>query len=296
MEVTQPQKLMMDPLILGDNPFFGVNHRSERDAAFKAQRFKVIGNLLHAFRVAKESGAGGVMLSPHTPIHKVVQAVQEDPELTDFNIYPHIPYLMKYVQSVTQKGVLYTLSDVLKSSGPWMALNQLILGSSRILQRDTYRLIQTIVDFEMRPFHGASTPAIFLHNGLVDLMLGLDLKNVAKFYDEYVRSKYGARPGYGTLNLPRLVRFLKDAGVHDPLIMAPFNAIGFHMNPSQKECEAQVRSGGFTLLAMHTLASGAVKPREAFQYLRRFPNIRHTVVGASSDDHIRESFGLLKTS
>ena len=137
-------------------------------------------------------------------------------------------------------------------------------------------------------------PAIFLHNGLTDLALGLGMTEVFHFWNDLIRSKYGAEPGFGTLNLPGLAAALDRAGLRDPLIMAPFNVAGFHMNPSQAACESSAASGAFTLLAMNVLVSGAAAPEAAFEYLARHPRVRNAVIGASTEEHLAQNAGLLK--
>ena len=43
-------------------------------------------------------------------------------------------------------------------------------------------------------------------------------------------------------------------------------------------------------MAMGTLASGFLVPAEAFAYTAKFPAVKSVVIGASSEEHLRESF------
>jgi len=83
-------------------------------------------------------------------------------------------------------------------------------------------------------------------------------------------------------------------GINNPLIMAPFNKKGFQMNPSREASEAALEKFPTRLIAMTTLACGALKPTEAYEYLGRLKQISSVVVGASSQGHIRESFEAVK--
>ena len=154
-------------------------------------------------------------------------------------------------------------------------------------------MLRTAVDLELARYRGNPLGAVFLHNGLVDLALGQGWTDVLVYWDQIIRRHYGVRPGFGTLNLPVLVHALRDAGIEDPLIMAPFNLAGCHMNPSREASEAVVNEGGFTLLAMNVLVSGAADPSEAFRYLGRFPNVRHVVLGTTNEQHMIENRALL---
>ncbi len=284
---------MIDPLILGDNAFFGVNHRSQADGAQKAVMLQDPKNVIRLLRAAKASGAGGVMLSSHERSPGIVKEMLKDPSLrNDFAVYPNIPYLLKYVSQVTRHGMAGTLLRVLAGQSGLATLRHMTLGSLGLMQKDFYQWIRIGVDVEMNLYKGARVPAIFLHNGIVDLLLGLELKDPLLFYDAYIRERYGAEPGYGTLNLAKLAGFLVKIGLKDPLVMAPFNASGFHMNPSPRVSEEAAKAGGFTLLAMNVLSSGSGDPKKAFEYLSHFPKIQHVIIGASTEEHIAESFRL----
>ena len=51
----------------------------------------------------------------------------------------------------------------------------------------------------------------------------------------------------------------------------------------------------YQLMAMSTLASGAILPKEAFDFINN-QNIQSVVFGASSKDHIEHTVSLLKTN
>jgi hypothetical protein len=45
---------------------------------------------------------------------------------------------------------------------------------------------------------------------------------------------------------------------------------------------------------MQVLAAGALRPKEAIEYLSRFPNIEAVLFGASSKSHIQETKALIE--
>lgn len=285
---------MIDAFILGDNAFFGVNHRSRREGDDRARQFADPSRVAEICAAARRHGAGGVMLSSHDRTRSILDAIRQNPGLKDFNVYPNVPYLMKYVQRSTQSGVSGLLLEIF-SGGAWhRQAVTLSRGAIAYLKKDFRSMLAAAVELELAPYRRHPMPAVFLHNGLTDLALGLGWTEVFAFWDELIRRRYRAVPAFGTLNLPLLATALKRAGLSNPLIMAPFNTTGFHMNPSQAACEAAVQEGGFTLVAMNVLVSGAARPVDAFGYLGQFPSIRHAVVGASSEKHLAENATLLK--
>jgi hypothetical protein len=57
--------LMLDPIILGHNPFFGVDHRSQERGNEKASRFEDTQRIVEMFHFCHEQGLRGVMKSTH---------------------------------------------------------------------------------------------------------------------------------------------------------------------------------------------------------------------------------------
>ena len=61
------------------------------------------------------------------------------------------------------------------------------------------------------------------------------------------------------------------------------------MNPDKTSYEESIRTKPFRPMAMSILASGAVPPKEAVEYVASQKNIRSIVFGASSKAHIKET-------
>jgi hypothetical protein len=167
-------------------------------------------------------------------------------------------------------------------------------GGLGLLKKDPIAILKGLIDVELLPFKGLNVAAVFLHNVLTDLALGLRADKVFEVFNDHISSKYGVEPGYCTLNLASLINRLEKVGISNPLVMAPFNKKGFQMNPSREASEAAMEKSTIRLIAMTTLASGALRPSEAYEYLGQWKQIRSVVVGSSSQDHIRESFASIK--
>jgi len=108
-----------------------------------------------------------------------------------------------------------------------------------------------------------------------------------------VRVKYGAEPGYITMNLPRLLNVLDELGIENPVVCANINKIGFRMCGGTELYEKTIANRRFRLVAMSVLASGAIAPRDAIEYVCRQPKVESIVFGASSRANIRQTKSLI---
>jgi hypothetical protein len=128
---------------------------------------------------------------------------------------------------------------------------------------------------------------------LTDLLLALGLRPVFEFYIEEIARSHGSQGAFATKNLPMLLERFAEWGLPKPVVMTHFNKVGYHMNPSVAACEEAARKHPVDIMAMGTLASGFLKPREAYEYLASVPNIKSVVVGVSSEAHIAETFSAI---
>ena len=151
------------------------------------------------------------------------------------------------------------------------------------------RVATLLVDAEMRMFHGLSTPVIFLQNVVVDLLLGLGFDAAFGIFAEHVRSRYGAAPGFITMNLPAMAETLVRLGIDDSVVCFNLNKIGFRMSGSFDTYADVIREARFKPMAMSVLASGAIPPREAIEWVCAQPGLESIVFGASSRTSIRST-------
>lgn len=284
----------LDRIILGDNQFFGINHMSESKAQEQAERFQDIDAILGVVDTAWESGVRAFMFTTHDKVadlcdHFRAQAAR----YSDLRLYPALPYAHKYANAVNEKGMMGALNDILFARGPAdQALALLLRGGRSILSRDMMAVMRLLVDVEMRMFQGLPVRAVFLQNIVTDLLLGLRARAVVMEFADHVRSAYGVDPGFITMNLPRLVDFLLDCGIRNPIVCSAINQIGYFMHPDRTTCEQVIRTQPFRPMAMSILASGAVSARDAVAYIAGL-GVQSVVFGASSRHHIQETVALL---
>lgn len=281
----------MDKVLFGDNQFFAVNHLSDEKSRAQAIRFKDDSAIIRVLDQAIEEGISTFMCTTHDRIANICEYMRNNPDkYRGFKIYPGMPYAHKYANAVTELGIIGTIKQYV----PGNIFSTFAKGGMAYLSKDFLKLMEILIDAEMKMFKGISTPVIFIQNVIVDMILGLKAYDAFKAFDEYIRKKYNAEPGYITMNMPALLDALNSIGITNPIICTSINKIGFRMSGGREIYEKYLREKEFRPIAMQVLAAGALKPREAIEYLGNFPKIESVVFGASSKGHIRETKELIE--
>jgi hypothetical protein len=188
------------------------------------------------------------------------------------------------------------LKDLLSQAGAGKSLSMMMTGLSSLVGGNLYKTIKILIDIEMLPFKNHKLGAIFMHDVLVDLAMGLGCDEAYDVFRDHIEKKYKVPAGLITKNVPMLVDRLEGRGWDEFLIMAAFNKTGFYINPSLEETEKALQNPGLNFIPMSTLAAGAVPPKEAFEYIGQFPEIKSVVVGMSKKSHIDQTVDLINAN
>ncbi|WP_203525711.1 hypothetical protein [Crenobacter caeni] len=282
----------MDRLLFGDNQFFGINHMSEEKARAQSMRFQEISAVIDVLDCAFDQGIRTFMCTTHDRIAQVAGHMRANPSrYASYQFYPCMPYAHKYANAVTEDGMVGAIRRFLPSEG---LLNAALRGGKSLATKDIEGITTLLIDSEMKMFEGLNTPVVFLQNVVVDLLLGLGFKDAFRVFSQHVRKRYGAEPGFITMNLPALLPVLREAGVENPIVCSNINKIGFRMCGGVDEYERLLRGGGFRAVAMSVFASGAIPAEEAIRWLGQLPNVESMVFGASSATNIRSTRDLVE--
>jgi hypothetical protein len=281
----------MERVLLGDNQFFGVNHLSEEKAHAQAMKFQNIDAIIDVVNMAYDEGIKVLMCTTHDRIADICDHIRANPgRYRDFQFYPCMPYAHKYANAVTEFGIFGALKSFLPNEG---AMGALVGGFVSVARKDVEGMATMLIDAEMKMFHDLRTPVIFLQNVVTDLILGLGMKDVFRMFADHIRNRYGAEPGFITMNAPLLLDALEDVGIDNPIVCANINKIGFRMCGGIEEYERVIATRRFRPVAMSVLASGAIPPDEAIDYICSQPKIEAIVFGASSRSNIRQTKSLI---
>jgi len=230
----------MNRILFGDNQFFGVNHVSDEKARQQSMRFKDDFSILNTINYAITEGCNTFMCTTHDRMLNIANLIRNDSEkYDDFDIYPCLPYAHKYANAVTELGIMGTIKQYV----PGNFIGSLFKGGYALVSKDHVKMMELMIDAELKMFRGLSTPVIFLQNVITDLLLGLGMKDLLKAFDDYIRKKYGAEPGYITMNMPKLVDVLASQGIHRPIVCSSINHEGFRMSGGIDLYEKTLKSG-----------------------------------------------------
>lgn len=287
----------IDKIVYGDNQFFGINHRSQDKSEELARKFSDINNIMAVYDTAIECGVRAIMLNSNNRAKEIVERFRENPsKYSDISWYPSIPYPHKYANMVTEKGIFPTINEVLfNNNSASGVIGTLFKGGQALVTKDLMKMMEMLIDVEYRIFKGLNVKVLFLQNVITDLLLGYNIKELFLRYCDFIRKKYGVLPGFITLNMPYLRTKLIEWGIEEVVICSSINKTGYNMCPSKQEYERVIAENDpskYQLMAMSTLASGAIPPVEAYEYINSL-NIQSVVFGASSKKNIENTLSLI---
>ncbi len=284
----------IDKILLGHNPLFGVDHLSQEQGNIKDRKFGDSEALAEILRYAHSKGIKAMMMSTHPRAEVVLDIIANDPILkNDFRVYPLLPYIIKYVRQSNEKGMFNVLKELLVKAGSGKTISMIKIGIQSLLRRDLYKTIKILIDLEMLSFQGHQLGAIFMHDALVDLALGMGCDEAFDIFREHIEQNYKVPAGLITKNPSHLHQCLSNRGWKDCLIMAAFNKTGFYTNPSLIDTIETIKKPGVNFIPMSILAAGALPPDEAIEFISQFPQIKSAVVGMSKKNHIDQTVQLI---
>ncbi len=281
----------MDKVLFGDNQFFGVNHMSEEKSRAQSMRFRDTQAMIDVLDIAYQQGIKTFMCTTHDRTSEICDYFRANADrYPDYQFYPGMPYAHKYANAVTDEGILGAIKKFLPNDG---LIDAVMRGGSSVAKKEIDGIATLLIDAEMKMFEGLSTPVIFLQNVVTDFLLGLGMKDAFRIFADHIKQKYNAEPGFITMNMPKLLDVLEEVGVENPIVCANINQLGFRMCGGIEQYTQTLQQRQFRPIAMSVLASGAIPPREAIEYVANLPNIQSIVFGASSRGNICQTKALI---
>lgn len=282
----------MHRVLFGDNQFFGINHMSDEKSRAQSVQFRDIESIIKVIDIAYDSGIKVFMCTTHDRVSEICDHVRANPaRYASFEFYPCMPYAHKYANAATEHGIVGSLRKFMPDEGIFRTV---LKGGMSIAKKDMEGIAQILIDAEMKMFAGLKTPAIFLQNVVTDFLLGLGFNEAFRIFADHVTAKYGAEPGFITMNAPRLLPVLEQVGIRNPIICANYNKIGFRMSGGKEAYDKMLAEGRCRFIAMSVLASGSISPAEAIQYVCDNDHVESILFGASSRNNILQTKKLIE--
>ena len=288
-------------LLVGDNPFHGISHLSQEQARTRGNNMTYPEYAANLVATSLENDATGFMFSVSETTLSILERLNEKEVDKKPGLYALVPYAFEYVRLATQIGIPGLAKKFVKQitfSGNVKAIGS---GLKGVLRMDPEALLKTYLRYEISRIKSAAgkqanIESLMLHEVITDMGVALNLDSLIKSYVEFML-KLGIKPGFNTRNFAFLVKRLDewDINAHDVVIAAPFNKVGFQMDPSKAECEKALATlDDGNVIAISILAAGYLKPPEAIKYIQGLPNIMGVAAGVSKEQHAQETFRLFK--
>jgi hypothetical protein len=289
-------------LLVGDNPFHGISHLSQDRARLRGNTATFADNAANLVLTALDNGADGFMFSVSDETLSILRIISELGGSRQLRLYALVPYAYEYVRLAAQlggfSGLAKKFAKQIVMSGNVRAI---AAGLKGLIRADLASLMKTYLIYEISRVKSSASKqgileSVLLHEVVTDMALALELDWLFKSYIDFL-SKLKIKPGFETRNFAYLVSKFRewDLDLSQVILAAPFNKIGFQMNPSREECEkASASLPRPNVIAMSLLAAGYLKPQEAIEYLHKVPNLSAAVVGVSKLQQAEETFRLLK--
>jgi len=289
-------------LLVGDNPFHGISHLSQERARVRGDETTSTAYAANLVMTALKNGADGFMFSVSETTLSILEIINERRKSEPISLYALAPYAYEYVRLATQAGGIPGLGKKIAKQIAFSGnVRAIAMGLRAVLRIDPVALMKTYLTYEISRIKSSAGKqgnlgSVLLHEIITDMALALNLDWLLKSYVEFML-RLRIKPGFETRNFAYLVDRLREWGLDftEIIIAAPFNKVGFQMNPSRTECEKALENLPKPgVIAMSILAAGYLKPPEAIEYIGSLPNLVGVVVGVSKERHARETFKLLE--
>lgn len=288
-------------LLVGDNPFHSISHLSQERARVRGDAITRAEHAAKLVMTSLENGANGFMFSVSDTTLSILSVIRETGRSERLRLYALVPYAYEYVRLATQIGVPGLARKFAKRiivSGNVRAIAMSLKG---VMRTDPMALLKSYLIYEISRIKSsvgkqANLESVLLHEIITDMALALNLDWLFKSYIDFML-EHRIEPGFGTRNFAYLVNRFEEWGIdfHEIIIAAPFNKVGFQMNPSRIECEkALAKISEPNTIAISILAAGYLGPSEAINYVANLSNLKGIAVGVSKERHARETFRLLE--
>ena len=292
-------------LLVGDNPFHGISHLSQARARERVDRndpsdAEQAANLV---KISLQNGADGFMFSVSETTLSILKILRQDEKKVEPTLYAIVPYAYEYVRLAAQLGGVSALAKrITKQVVTSANLKAAAYGLYGIFNNfDFSSFLKAYVLYErsrITKAFGRAAPlkSILLHEIATEMALALNMDWFFKSYIKFV-SGLKIKAGFETRNFAYLVNKFKEWRIDfgEVIIAAPFNKVGFQMNPSKAVCEELLEvAADSEIIAISILAAGYLRPPETLDYLRCLRNISGIAIGVSKEPHARDTFNLFR--
>ena len=286
----------MKHLLIGDNSFLGISHLSQSRG--RSRRLSLDTNdKVKVIEQAASCGATGFTFSADPSNFQVLKGLEDSGKVGDgFAIYPVLPYAARYVRAVNEKGITGLIEDIMSQLSTAEKAKLIVRGGISTLTFNPLGAMMSYIDSELSQVpKNIKIRSVLMHEVITDLGISFGAAEIFQSFSDHIREKWHTVPGFVTRNFTRFVDFFSKSkqSLGDIFIMAPFNSIGYQMNPSRTACESSLASVTGNVIAMSILAGGYLSLDEAIPYISKLSTLSGITIGVSSTEHAKTTFQTL---
>ena len=252
-------------VILGDNPFFGVNHISQNKAQKYYSRADKYANAAGVISEAVKAGVKTLMVSTHVDLPELLSEYKSQ-ECKYIDLAIVVPYAQKLNTVVGEKGLVgltstaFKPSDILglvSDSYDFFIKKKIPKNMTRFFLEQEYALAN---DFPIK--------YVCIQNVLTDLLLSFKSHTLIEDFIDALHIPGSSDLVFITQNPIVLDQYLPKKFIS----CFTYNKCGFMVNPNLVDVREYVASTDRKLWAMGVFASGQLSKRDIFddEYLKYF--------------------------
>lgn len=280
----ESERLFLPALMLGSNPFQGVSYKSEALRREYRARFRRPEAILEVMGRCIDLGV--------TTAHCYARRAQVEAMELAQAAYGGLPGAVAVLPDVYE-----AMSRQIGESGGTATrekIKLIVKTMPRLVSAgvsgNLLPLVEEVLDTEIELVSSVRPRIILLHGMLTDMACAIKHRSVVELFIEKVRCA-GAIPGLATHNLGVIWRNLAEMEISVPIIMAPFNPLGFMMNPSVDAClQVAADRGSTAIIAKKILAGGVIEPEEGLRYVFDSVGVESAAIGVASIEEAERTF------
>jgi len=270
-------------IIIGDNPFFGVNHKvGSKKLASKTERFKQASEVIREFKI---NGVEEIMVSNHPSLQSFLDTVPS------CDIHFVIPYPHKYNDIVAVSGYFGLIRYFLRGFS-LQSFHKILFNFIRLDFNEIFIRLMIASELKCIGKYKNRVKSLCLHNILVDLCIASGNVSILKSFHKICK-ELRIRPVFITQNIRALIESMPDI---DYTGCFSFNSKGYMVNPSIDEVLSYLNKNTNLpkLWAMQIMASGSINNDEAIQFISKFNYFEKVLYATTKKQRVTDFVSLFK--
>mgnify|MGYP001403264830 CR=1 FL=1 len=273
-------------IIMGDNPFFGVNHKvGSKVLDDENFRFK---QALAVLKEANSFNCNNLMITNHPTICKFLDLMDAN-KLSNLKLAFISPYPHKYNDLVAKQGYFGLLKHLLRGNFKYVLLNCYKLFNFKQAQE---HIVKMICNSELASLgkHKTKVEYMCLHNILVDMYVASGNYHALEAFIQHVQD-LGLKPVLITQNIIALSKIMRKREGYT--ICFSYNSAGYMVNPNIAQVDKFLDDNTKllpSLWAMQIMGSGVINLDDALQKVLNKNKFSGILYATTKKERVTELF------